>query len=110
MIRGKAKDTSVMHDPVVSLRHEKDAGQKNRSQPRWAGCQSLNDNTLSSSVHELDRAARSSQWSHGQSPDAQNDRRGAARMKGAAIGSAGGFMAPPKQVKANLIDSHPPTE
>ena len=93
MKNGKLKNTAVMHDLGVSLPHEKDAVQKNRSQPRWAGCQSLNDNTLSSPVHELDRAARSSQWSHGQSPDAQNDRRGAARMKGAAMGSAGGFMA-----------------
>ena len=44
-----------MHDPGVSLRHEKDAVQKSRCQPR-VGCQSLEGNTLSSPLHELDLA------------------------------------------------------
>ena len=71
MIRGKTCDTSVMHDLGVSLRHEKDAVQKSRSQPRWVAYQSVNPNAVSGPVHELDRAARSSQWSHGKSPDAK---------------------------------------
>jgi len=55
MIRGKTIDTAGMHDPV-SLRHEKDAVHKNRSQPRWVACQSVNPNGVSGPVHELDRA------------------------------------------------------
>ncbi len=56
MIRGKARDTAVVHDPGVSLRHEKDAVHKNRSHHRWVAWQSLNPNTVSSPLHELDRA------------------------------------------------------
>ena len=54
MIRGKAIDTEVVHDSGVSLRHEKDAVHKNRSQPRWVACQSVNPNAVSGPVHELD--------------------------------------------------------
>ena len=57
MIRGKTTHTSVMHDPAVFLPHEKDAVQKNRSQPRWVACQSVNPNAVSAPVHELDRAS-----------------------------------------------------
>ena len=53
MIRGKTCDTSVMHDLGVSLRHEKDAVQKSRSQPRWVAWQSLK--YISGEAHELDR-------------------------------------------------------
>lgn len=57
MIRGKARDTAVVHDSGVSLPHEKDAVQKNRSQPRWIACQSVNPNAVSGPVHELDRTS-----------------------------------------------------
>ena len=53
MIRGKSRNAAVMHDSGVSLRHEKDAVQKSRSQPRWVGWQSLN--YISGEAHELDR-------------------------------------------------------
>lgn len=55
MIRGKTRNTPVMHDVGVNLPHETAVTRKKRSQPR-VGCQSLDGNTLSSPVHELDRA------------------------------------------------------
>ena len=54
MIRGKARNTLVMHDAGVYLPHETAVTRKKRSQPR-VGCQSLDGNTLSSPLHELDR-------------------------------------------------------
>ena len=45
-----------MHDPGASLRHEKDSVQKKGEPHEWVGCQSLDDNTLSSPVHNLDQA------------------------------------------------------
>ena len=53
MIRGKSRNTAVMHDSGVSLRHEKDAVHKNRSHHRWVAWQSLN--YISGEAHELDR-------------------------------------------------------